>query len=180
MPYRSNIPKLAEFTLPRLDPDYPRRAADLGDHGGHLIVAGENWGQGSSREHAAITLRYLGLRAVLAQSYARIHWQNLANFGVLPLEFDDPADHDRIQPGDRLSLDGLHAAFAPKPHRLSPPATPATRPTACTTTSHPGSGKPYSLAAPSPPSPRATCMPAHERSREGAQTCHTAQTPSRH
>ncbi|NGO13832.1 aconitate hydratase [Streptomyces sp. HC44] len=122
LPYRSNIPKLAEFTLTRLDPDYPRRAAELrdgggregdGGHGGHLIVAGENWGQGSSREHAAITLRHLGLRAVLAVSFARIHWQNLANFGVLALEFDNPADYAHIQPGDRVRLDDLHAAFAP-------------------------------------------------------------------
>ncbi|MEV0638383.1 aconitate hydratase [Streptomyces sp. NPDC050619] len=113
LPYRSNIPKLAEFSLVRLDPDYPRRAAELRDRGGHLIVAGENWGQGSSREHAAITLRHLGLRAVLAQSYARIHWQNLANFGVLPLEFDDPDDQARIQRGDRLRLDGLREALAP-------------------------------------------------------------------
>ncbi|MGW0080968.1 aconitate hydratase [Streptomyces sp. NPDC003393] len=114
LPYRSNIPRLSEFTLVRLDTDYPRRAAELRDDGGHVIVAGENWGQGSSREHAAITLRYLGLRAVIAKSYARIHWQNLANFGVLPLEFDDPADHARIRPGDRLRLDGLHEALAPQ------------------------------------------------------------------
>lgn len=113
LPYRSNIPKLSEFTLTRLDADYPRRAAELRDRGGHVIVAGENWGQGSSREHAAITLRHLGLRAVLAVSYARIHWQNLANFGVLALEFDDPADRARIQPGDRLRIEGLHQALAP-------------------------------------------------------------------
>ncbi|MGW0827266.1 aconitate hydratase [Streptomyces sp. NPDC002845] len=113
LPYRSNIPKLAEFTLTRLDAEYPRRAAKLRERGGHVIVAGENWGQGSSREHAAITLRHLGLRAVLAASYARIHEQNLANFGVLALEFDDPADHDRIRPGDRLHVDGLREALAP-------------------------------------------------------------------
>lgn len=74
---------------------------------------GENYGQGSSREHAAITPRHLGLRAVIAKSYARIHWQNLANFGVLALEFDDPDDHDRIRVDDRLRLSGLHAALAP-------------------------------------------------------------------
>ncbi|MBZ9644888.1 aconitate hydratase [Streptomyces sp. PSKA30] len=113
LPYRSNIPKLAEFTLTRLDPDYPRRAAELRESGGHVIVAGENWGQGSSREHAAITLRHLGLRAVIALTYARIHWQNLANFGVLALEFTDPDDYPRVQPGDRLRLDGLHKALTP-------------------------------------------------------------------
>ncbi|NUQ99496.1 MAG: aconitate hydratase [Streptomyces sp.] len=112
LPFRSDIPRLAEFTLTRLDPDYPRRAADLRDSGGHVVVAGENWGQGSSREHAAITPRHLGLRAVLAKSFARIHWQNLANFGVLPLEFTDAGDYDRIRPGDRLRLEGLHTALA--------------------------------------------------------------------
>ncbi|WP_409473889.1 aconitate hydratase [Streptomyces sp. HC307] len=113
LPYRSNIPKLAEFTLTRLDPGYPRRAAELRESGGHVIVAGENWGQGSSREHAAITLRHLGLRAVVALTYARIHWQNLANFGVLALEFTDPDDYTRVRPGDRLRLDGLHKALTP-------------------------------------------------------------------
>ncbi|MEU1628878.1 aconitate hydratase [Streptomyces sp. NPDC020096] len=113
LPYRSNIPKLARFTLTRIDPEYPERAAVTRENGGHLIVAGDNYGQGSSREHAAITPRYLGLRAVIAKSFARIHWQNLANFGVLALEFDDPADYDRIRPGDRLRLAGLHAALAP-------------------------------------------------------------------
>ncbi|WP_129309314.1 aconitate hydratase [Streptomyces sp. L2] len=118
LPLRSNIPKLAEFTLTRLDPDYPRRAAPTRDGGGHFIVAGENWGQGSSREHAAITPRHLGLRVIVAKSYARIHWQNLANFGVLALEFDDPADYDRVSEGDRLRLDDPHTALAPD----APPA----------------------------------------------------------
>lgn len=116
LPYRSNIPRLAEFTFTRIDPGYPRRAADLAGHGRpgtHFVVAGDNYGQGSSREHAAITPRHLGLRAVVAKSYARIHWQNLTNFGVLPLEFDDPGDHDRIEMGDRLHLGNLHTALAP-------------------------------------------------------------------
>ncbi|AXI78390.1 aconitate hydratase [Peterkaempfera bronchialis] len=112
LPYRSNIPKLAAFTLTRIDPDYPERAAEVRAAGGHLIVAGENYGQGSSREHAAITPRHLGLNAVIAKSYARIHWQNLANFGILALEFDDPADYDRISVGDRLRIDGVHRALA--------------------------------------------------------------------
>lgn len=113
LPYRSNIPKLAEFTLTRLDPDYPRRAETVRRVTGHLIVAGGNYGQGSSREHAAIAPRYLGLRAVIAKSYARIHWQNLANFGVLPLEFRDPDDYERIEVDDRLHLSGLHEALSP-------------------------------------------------------------------
>ncbi|MEV6793376.1 aconitate hydratase [Streptomyces sp. NPDC051320] len=111
LPYRSNIPRLAEFTFTRIDPDYPRRAAEHRKNGEHLIVGGDNYGQGSSREHAALTPRYLGLRAVIAKSFARIHWQNLANFGVLALEFDDAADYDRIQPGDELRVEGLHAAL---------------------------------------------------------------------
>ncbi|WP_090014377.1 aconitate hydratase [Lentzea albidocapillata] len=105
LPYRSNVPKLAEFTFTPIAPDYPRRAAELRDHGGHVVVAGDNYGQGSSREHAAITPRYLGLRAVVAKSFARIHWQNLANFGVLACEFTDPHDYDRIDTGDTLQLD---------------------------------------------------------------------------
>jgi aconitate hydratase len=113
LPYRSNIPKLAEFTFTRIDPGYPERAAAVRDEGGHFVVGGDNYGQGSSREHAAITPRHLGLRAVVAKSYARIHWQNLANFGVLALEFADPADYDRVEQGDRLRLEGAHAALAP-------------------------------------------------------------------
>ncbi|NKE62406.1 aconitate hydratase [Lentzea sp. PSKA42] len=105
LPYRSNVPKLAEFTFTPIAPDYPRQAAELRDGSGHVVVAGDNYGQGSSREHAAITPRYLGLRAVVAKSFARIHWQNLANFGVLACEFTDPHDYDRIDTGDTLRLD---------------------------------------------------------------------------
>jgi aconitate hydratase len=108
LPFRSNIPKLAEFTFTRIDEDYPRRAAETG---AHFVVGGSNYGQGSSREHAAITTRHLGLRAVLACSFARIHGQNLANFGVLPLEFADEGDRERISAGDTLVLDGLHDAL---------------------------------------------------------------------
>jgi aconitate hydratase len=105
LPYRSNIPKLAEFTFAGVDESYPQRARDTGRH---AVVAGDNYGQGSSREHAAITPRFLGLAVVIARSYARIHWQNLANFGVLALEFTDPTDLDRIEQGNVLRLDGLH------------------------------------------------------------------------
>ncbi|MFD9889336.1 aconitate hydratase [Amycolatopsis sp. NPDC059027] len=101
LPLRSNIPKLAEFTFTRIDADYPARAAE---EPAHWLVAGENYGQGSSREHAAIVTRHLGLRVVLAKSFARIHWQNLANFGVLALEFADPADYDRVERDDVLVL----------------------------------------------------------------------------
>jgi aconitate hydratase len=105
LPYRSNVPKLAEFTFTRIDENYPARALEHKDSGGHIVVGGENYGQGSSREHAAITPRYLGLRVVVAKSFARIHWQNLANFGILALEFADGGDYDRIDAEDVLSVD---------------------------------------------------------------------------
>lgn len=111
LPYRSNIPKLAEFTFTPIDPDYPRRAAALAHTSGHVVIGGHNYGQGSSREHAAITARYLGLHAVIAKSYARIHWQNLANFGILALEFTTEGDYDRIEAGDILLIAGVRAAL---------------------------------------------------------------------
>ena len=79
--------------------------------GGHVVVAGKNYGQGSSREHAVIAPRYLGLQAVIAVSFARIHWQNLANFGIVPLEFEDPADLAPISVGDEVVLEGVHEAL---------------------------------------------------------------------
>ena len=115
LPYRSNIPQLAEFTFGQLDDSYPRRVMASRDGSGHLVVAGSNYGQGSSREHAVIAPRYLGLRAVLAVSFARIHWQNLANFGVLALEFTDPADYQSIEQGDVLILEDLRDEFARSP-----------------------------------------------------------------
>jgi aconitate hydratase len=101
LPYRSNIPAMAAFAFDVIDSTYAERALDTGDH---LVVAGWNYGQGSSREHAAIVPRYLGLRAVLARSFARIHRQNLLNFAVLALTFVDADDYDRIQPGDILTI----------------------------------------------------------------------------
>ncbi|GFG52483.1 aconitate hydratase [Mycolicibacterium agri] len=109
LPYRSNIPKLANFSFTQIDETYPQRALDTQDTG-HIVVGGENYGQGSSREHAAIALRHLGLRVVIAKSFARIHWQNLANFGVLALEFIDSADYDGIDQDDTLKLSNLHEA----------------------------------------------------------------------
>jgi aconitate hydratase len=108
LPYRSNIPKLSDFTFAGVDEEYPAHARDTGPH---AVVAGDNYGQGSSREHAAITPRYLGLAVVIARSFARIHWQNLANFGVLALEFTDPDDLNSIEPGDMLEFDDLRATI---------------------------------------------------------------------
>ncbi|MBR6706732.1 MAG: aconitate hydratase [Clostridia bacterium] len=98
---RANIEAVSRSAFERLDPDFWRRALEMGSS---VIVAGENYGQGSSREHAALMPRYLGVRAVIARSFARIHRANLINFGILPLETEDASD---FRPGDRLVLDGL-------------------------------------------------------------------------
>ncbi|HEX2134661.1 MAG TPA: aconitate hydratase [Microvirga sp.] len=111
MPFWSNIPKTSEFTFEPVDDSYPHRAKQSGEGRGHVIVAGNNYGQGSSRENAALAPRFLGLRAVLARSFARIHWQNLVNFGVLPLTFADPADYDRLGVGDVIELSDVHAVL---------------------------------------------------------------------
>ncbi len=106
LPFRSNVPKIAEFSFDAVDPTYVGRArASTGN--GHAVVGGRNYGQGSSREHAALGPRFLGLRVVLARGFARIHEQNLANYGVLPLRFADPADLERIEVGDTLRLEGI-------------------------------------------------------------------------
>jgi len=112
LPYRSNLPKLAEFAFDMVDPTYPARAREVLPRGGHAVVAGMNYGQGSSREHAALAPRMLGLRLVLARSFARIHWQNLVNFGVVPLTFADPDDAGWLTAGAMLVVRGLRAALA--------------------------------------------------------------------
>lgn len=104
LPYRSNIPHLAGFCFSGLDADFPARAAKAG---GGIIVAGNNYGQGSSREHAALVPLYLGIKAVIARSFARIHRANLINFGILPLLFADPADYDALAQGETLTIAGL-------------------------------------------------------------------------
>jgi aconitate hydratase len=104
LPYRSNIPKISEYTFEMVDETYVNRARQEVNLSGHAILGGRNYGQGSSREHAALAPRYLGLRVVLAKSFARIHQQNLVNFGVLPVTFVDPQDYDRLEQGDKLLL----------------------------------------------------------------------------
>ncbi|MFN2427196.1 MAG: aconitate hydratase [Candidatus Binatia bacterium] len=115
LPFRSNIPKIAEFSFDRIDAGYAARAEATG---AHAVVGGTNYGQGSSREHAALGPRYLGLRAVIACSFARIHEQNLINFGVLPLTFVSAADREEVQAGDVLRLAGLHGEL-PSRHELT-------------------------------------------------------------
>lgn len=107
LPFRSNIPEISRFVMERVDETYPSRAEGVRDQGGHAIVGGLNYGQGSSREHAVLAPRYLGLRLVVAKSFARIHWQNLVNFGILPLTLIDPADYDAVEQAARLQVDNL-------------------------------------------------------------------------
>jgi aconitate hydratase len=111
--FRSNVPAIAEFSFKYVDPDFVGRAKAAGRG---VIVGGETYGQGSSREAAALAPMYLGVRAVIAKSFARIHRANLINWGVVPLAFDDPAAWDGIERDDRLHLNGLRAALASAAH----------------------------------------------------------------
>jgi len=108
--YRSNVPAYSQAVFYGVDSTFPQRAKDAS---GGFVVGGGNYGQGSSREHAALVPMYLGLKAVLAKSFARIHKANLVNFRILPLTFEDPADYDTIDQGDQLELTGLTTALAP-------------------------------------------------------------------
>jgi len=111
--YRSNVPKYASYVFYRVDPSFAGRCAASRDQGkANFIVGGESYGQGSSREHAALCPRFLGVRAVIAKSIERIHQANLVNFGILPLVFANPKDAARIRQGDELELAGLRAAVA--------------------------------------------------------------------
>jgi len=103
LPLRSNIPALSEYAFSRLDAGFASRARDKG---GGFVVAGENYGQGSSREHAALVPRYLGVKGVVAKSFARIHKANLVNFGILPLEFARGEDYDKVSAGSRIEIAG--------------------------------------------------------------------------
>lgn len=107
LPFRSNIPEISKFTFFQLDEGYYERAIKF-QQAGHFVIGGLNYGQGSSREHAAIAPRFLGVRAVIAKSFARIHWQNLINFGILPLTFADRNDYAKIDQGDVLSIVNVH------------------------------------------------------------------------
>lgn len=102
LPYRSNIPYLADYCLSPCDPEFPQRAKD--NYGG-FIIGGQNYGQGSSREHAALAPVYLGIKGVITKSFARIHKNNLINNGILPMVFENEADYDKISLGDDLMID---------------------------------------------------------------------------
>jgi len=102
LPLRSNIPEISKYVFSRVDENFASRAMEK--HGG-FIIGGENYGQGSSREHAAIAPKHLGIKAVIAKSFARIHRANLINFGILPLTFADPSDYERIEQGDHIEIE---------------------------------------------------------------------------
>ena len=115
MPYWSSIYASAPFTFEAVDAEYARRADASRNLGGHIIVGGHNYGQGSSRENAALVPRYLGLQVVIAKSFARIHWQNLICFGALPLTFIEDSDADKFAQGDTIIIENLHAQVATSP-----------------------------------------------------------------
>ena len=107
LPYRSNVPKLSEFCFTVCDPEFPERAKA---RGGGVILGGANYGQGSSREHAALVPLYLGVKAVIAKSFARIHVANLINFGIVPMTLKNESDYDRISEGETIRIDGFAEA----------------------------------------------------------------------
>ncbi|QTM99752.1 aconitate hydratase [Sediminibacillus dalangtanensis] len=107
LPFRSNLPEISKFTFEIVDESYYERSMAVRGQGGHAIIGGFNYGQGSSREHAALAPRFLGLRAALVKDFARIHWQNLVNFGILPLTFVDEDDYAKLNQGDVLELTDL-------------------------------------------------------------------------
>jgi aconitate hydratase len=110
--YRSNVPKYSEFVFEPMDKEFSARAATLRDNGIHnLIVAGVSYGQGSSREHAALCPMYLGVKAVLAKSIERIHASNLVNFGIVPLTFADESDYDSLENGAEIIIPGINNAL---------------------------------------------------------------------
>src|SRR5271157_211632 len=111
LPYRSNIPEISKFVFSQVDSTFYDRAIQH-QRKGFAVIGGENYGQGSSREHAAIAPRYLGLRLVVAKSFARIHWQNLVNFGILPFTFNNAEDYDKIELGDEFYVEGLQNTLA--------------------------------------------------------------------
>jgi aconitate hydratase len=106
LPFRSNIPEISKFVFEAVDPTFYEKALEHQSRGS-VIIGGSNYGQGSSREHAALAPRYLGVKAIIAKSFARIHFQNLAVFGILPLTFSDPKDWDRIDQEDVLVLENV-------------------------------------------------------------------------
>jgi aconitate hydratase len=111
LPLRSNLPEISKHVFEQVDPSFPERALESKTEGGGVIIGGENYGQGSSREHAALAPMFLGIKAVLTKSFARIHRDNLVNFGLLPLTFANSEDYNKINDGDILEIKGVHKAL---------------------------------------------------------------------
>ena len=111
LPLRSNLPKISEFAFSQVDATFASRALESKETGGGIIIAGENYGQGSSREHAALAPMYLGIRVVAVKSFARIHKANLVNVGILPVEFVDSDGFDKIDAGDSLEIAGIRTTL---------------------------------------------------------------------
>lgn len=128
LPYRSNIPHLSQFCFGVCDATFPERAKAAGES---IVVGGGNYGQGSSREHAALVPMYLGVRAVIAKSFARIHVANLINAGILPLTFVNPDDYDALNQGDKLAIRNIHAGMDAGRITLEDLTTGKTFPLAC-------------------------------------------------
>ena len=128
LPYRSNVPKLSEFCFTVCDETFPQRSKAAGRS---IIVGGANYGQGSSREHAALVPMYLGVRAVVAKSFARIHAANLINYGILPLTFVNAGDYDRLAQGDNLTISGIFAGLESGKFTLTDKTTGETFALAC-------------------------------------------------
>jgi aconitate hydratase len=117
LPFRSNIPEIAKFTFSQIDESFYERVLPH-QKSGHFIVAGLNYGQGSSREHAVIAPNFLGVKVVIAKSFARIHAQNLINFGILPLTFQERGDYEKISEGDILSIEEVENTLKSEPEVL--------------------------------------------------------------
>jgi aconitate hydratase len=112
MKYRSNIRRYSDFVFEVLDPTFPERAKKIRDNGNHnFVVAGLSYGQGSSREHAALCPMYLGVKAVIARGFERIHAANLINFGILPLHFENEAEYNLLDQGDSLEISDIRQAL---------------------------------------------------------------------
>ena len=112
LPLRSNLPAISEHVYKNVDAEFSKKALEIKEKGLAVgIVGGENYGQGSSREHAALAPRYLGIRLKLAKSFARIHKSNLINFGILPLVFENPRDYERIEQGDKFVIENIRSAL---------------------------------------------------------------------
>ena len=131
LPYRSNIPYLSKFCFAVCDESFSERALAAGES---ILVGGANYGQGSSREHAALVPLYLGVRAVVAKSFARIHAANLINAGIMPLTFQNADDYDKLTQGDKLSLDGVWAGMESGVMTLTDETTGAKIPVTCSFT----------------------------------------------